>query len=301
MGAKSFLNLITSTVKRKVTFFSSSSLTVETSMIQDFALDFSDEIMKYIRTQDWIGAEYCLINAVKSKEVSDIIYRCYSKEFLNHLVYDRKMQVEDTVSIFKRVINLTQERFGLDDDITFEAICKLITYLQTKQELLQAEIILQTYLNLLEQHYGQQHIKTLAPRHYLADFLLFYQKPYEAKPLYETCLQIKEEHYGKESISLTFTLNFLASCYEANGSYSDAMQLYDRMVDIWEKAYRANQEINISNTNYQMSFLFHFARNYPLAADLWNRAVSVHRKSMGQQNDQLDEIIGLYERLNAAC
>ena len=105
------------------------------------------------------------------------------------------------------------------------------------------------------------------------------------------------ESFGPQDQRLTTTLKNLADLYYAQGEYSEAEPLYQRLLAVQEQALGAEHPDLAASLN-DLAFLYDAQGNYAEAQPLYQRSLEIMEKALGAEHPgivtSLDNLASLY-------
>ena len=149
-------------------------------------------------------------------------------------------QLGEAMSLFKKALKINEEAFGEKHLSVSVSKTKIGTLLQDQKKYAEAEKCFRDSLDIKRKVFGEEHQNTALGCNNLALCLkkMGGDKLTEAKQLYEQSLAIRIQVFGEDHIEVARSYNNLASLNQSQGNYKEAMEFYQKSLEIKTKVYK---------------------------------------------------------------
>ena len=140
----------------------------------------------------------------------------------------RQGKKSEAIALSHAAVQASQERFGLADPVTNEALLSHGRLLKQFGRLAEAEIVYRQNLTLLEAKYGRQHFHVATAATRLGDLLYSLGKLDDAEALHRRAVAIFHMAGNGDQLDACFALTNLAECLLAAGKKAEALPVMER-------------------------------------------------------------------------
>jgi len=145
-----------------------------------------------------------------------------------------------------------------------------------EEETVDPELALKEELHDWELEYGVDHPKVAHTLSRMAE--LYMSEPARSKEveaLLVRALAIREKGFGPDHRIVAESLSLLGQCYQSGGKLTQAKQLFERAIGVWDNAFGVRVHTHLGSALYQLAELHHGFGEKELAEQRFERAYRV--------------------------
>ena len=200
---------------------------------------------------------------------------------LYHLaaLFEYTSRMEEAEPLFRRVLAIEENLFGVDSPQVATALNNLALLLQNTNRFEEAEPLIRRALKIGEASYGSNHPNVAINLNNLAMLLRDTNRLEEAEPLMRRALKIDEASYGSKHLTVATYLNNLAVLLSDTKRLEEAEPLMRRALKIDEASYGSNHP-TIALRLCNLAWLLRESDRLEETEPLMRRALEIREKHL---------------------